>query len=162
MSVTVLESIATELERRLNFLVNQEDYNTNVCEVVRPVRLDDFTPQHLQILLTKGTEEIVDELSYPGNPPSIAKRVIFNIRCVVMTDEHDTTPIDTVVDMFVADVQKVVSGLDNHWYTFADKAIIADFLPVELVQAEGGIDGANVPIAITYRHSEGNPYEVRA
>lgn len=162
MSVTVLESIAIELERRLNLLVNQNTYNTNVVEVVRPIRLDDFTPQHLQILLTKGAEEVIEELSYPGNPPSIAKKVTFNIRCIVLTDEKEIIPVDTVVDMFVADVQLVTAGLDDHWYNFDSNAINAEFLPVELISADGGIDGANVPIAITYRHSEGNPYEVRA
>jgi hypothetical protein len=162
MSVTVLESIATELERRLNLLVNQSTYNTNVCEVIRPRRLDEFTPQHLQIVLTKGDEEIVDELSYPGNPPSIAKRVTFNIRCMVMTDEHDLTPVDTIADTFVADVEQVVAGLEDLWYNFDSNAINAEFLAPIPYQADGGIDGTTLPLAITYRHSEGDPYEVRA
>jgi hypothetical protein len=162
MSVTVLESIALELERRLNLLVNQSTYNTNVCEVLRPRRLDDFTSKDLQIVLTKGDEEIVDELSCPGNPPSIAKRVTFNIRCTVATDEHDLTSVDTIVDMFVADVEKVVAGLDNNWFNFDSNAINAQFLAPIPYSADGGIDGMTLPIAITYRHSEGDPYEVRA
>jgi hypothetical protein len=161
MSVSVLESISVELLRRLNLLVNNTTYNTNVVEAIRPTRLGTWTPQHLQIVLTKGPEEIVDELSYPGNPPSVARRQTFNIRCHVMTDENDTDAVETVINTFAADVIKVVSTSTN-WYQFDSNAINADWLPVEDIQSDGGIDGCNVPISILYRTAENDPYTVRA
>ena len=162
MSVSVLESITVELERRLNLLVDQTTYNTNVCEVIRPRRLgSEWTPKHLQIVLTKGAEEVLDDLSYPGNPPSVARRQTFNIRCHVMTDENDTEAVETVINTFAADVVKVVFTEAN-WYQFDNLSINAEWLPLEDVQADGGADGVNVPLAIIYRTSEGDPYTVRA
>ena len=162
MSLTVLEQITRVLRTRLELLLNQSTYNTNVCEVIRPVRFEDYTPKHLQIVLTKGADEVDEELSYPGNPPSVAHKVTFNIRCHVMTDEEDCDPIDYVVDMFAADVQRVVVGTDSTWHTFGNLAVHSEFGNYEPIAAEGGIDGVNVPVLITFRHSEGNPYEVRA
>jgi hypothetical protein len=161
MPVSVLESISVELARRLNLLVDQTTYNTNVCEVIRPTRLGTWTPQHLQIVLTKGAEEVVDELSYPGNPPSVARRQTFNIRCHVMTDEQDTDAVETVINTFAADIVKVVCTEAN-WYQFGGLSITAEWLSPEDVQADGGVDGVNVPLAIIYRTSEGDPYTVRA
>jgi hypothetical protein len=160
--LSVLESIAVELFSRLQLLVdNGGTYSTDVIEAIRPTRLGTWTPQHLQIVLTKGAEEVIDELSYPGNPPSIARRQTFNIRCHVMTDEHDTEAVETVINTFAADIVKVVCTEAN-WYQFGGLSINAEWLPVEDVQADGGVDGVNVPIAITYRTSENDPYEVRA
>lgn len=162
MSLTVLESITLVVLSRLELLIDQSTYNTSIVEVIRPVRLDSYTPKHLQIVLTKGTDEIVEELSCPGNPPSVAHRVTFNIRCHVMTDENDIEPIDKIVDMFAADVQRVIVGSDSTWHRFDNLAINAEFGSYEPILADGGIDGVSVPLVITYRYSEGNPYEVRA
>ena len=161
MSVSVLESISVELLRRLRLLVDQTTYDTNVVEVIRPTRLGTWTPQHLQIVLTQGPEEVVDELSYPGNPPSVARRQTFNIRCHVMTDEQDTEAVETVINTFAADIVKVVCTEAN-WYQFASLSINAEWLPVEDIQADGGVDGVNVTIAILYRTIEGDTYTVRA
>ncbi len=161
MSVSVLESISVELLRRLNLLVDNTTYDTKVVEVIRPTRFGTWTPQNLQIILTKGAEEVVDELSYPGNPPSVARRQTFNIRCHVMTDEQDLDAVETVINTFAADIVKVVCTEAN-WYQFGGMSINADWLPVEDIQADGGVDGVNMPIAILYRTSEGDPYTVRA
>lgn len=161
MSLSVLESISVELARRLTLLVDNTTYDTKVVEVIRPTRFGTWTPQHLQIVLTKGQEEVVDELSYPGNPPSVARRQTFNIRGHVMTDEQDLDAVETVINTFAADIVKVVCTEAN-WYQFGGMSINADWLPVEDIQADGGVDGVNVPIAILYRTSEGDPYTVRA
>ena len=78
-----------------------------------------------------------------------------------MTDEQDTDAVETVINTFAADVTKVVCTEAN-WYQFGGLSINAEWLPVEDVQADGGADGVNVPIAIIYRTSEGDPYTVRA
>lgn len=162
MSITVLESISVELLRRLNLLVNNDGaYQTDVCEAIRPTRFGTWTPQDLQILLTKGSEEVIDELSFPGNPPSIARRQTFNIRCHVMADEQDTTAIETIINTFAADVVLAVCS-ETEWYQFDGNSINAEWLATEDIQADGGVDGVNVPIAIIYRTDEDDPYQVRA
>jgi len=162
MSVSVLESISVVLFNRLKLLVDQTTYNTNVCEVIWPTRLGaEWTPKHLQIVLTQGEEEGLDDLSYPGNPPSVARRQTFNIRCHVMTNEQDAAAVETIINTFAADIVKVVCTEAN-WYQFGGLSINAEWLPKEDVPSDGGADGVNVPIAIIYRTSEGDPYTVRA
>ena len=160
MPVTVLEAIAVELETRLNLLVST-NYDTEVVEVIRPTRLGTWTPQHLQIVLTQGSSEVVEELSYPGNPPSIARRQVFNIRCHVMQDERETTSCETIINTFAADVVKAVCS-ETEWWQFDGNSINAEWLNIEDVSADGGVDGVNVPIAVIYRTDEDDPYEVRA
>ncbi len=162
MSVTVLENIALTLEARLNLLVNQTTYNTHVYDVVRPTQLgSNWTPKHLQIVLTQGANEVVEELSFPGNPPAICRRVTFNIRCHVMSNEQDIESIDTVINTFAADVIKVVCTASD-WHNFGGYAIDASWQSHEDIQSDGGVDGVNIPIAIIYRTDENDPYVRRA
>ena len=162
MPVTVLEAISVELLRRCNLLVNNGGtYQTDVCEAIRPTRLSTWTPQHLQIVLTQGTSEVVEESSYPGNPPAIARRQTFNIRCHIMSDEQDTEAIETVINTFAADVVKVVCSV-TEWHNFVGNAVDSTWLDLEYIQADGGVDGVNVPIAILYRTDETDPYTARA
>jgi hypothetical protein len=161
MPLTILENIAVELERRLNLMVANTTYGTNVFEVIRPVRLDAFTPKHRQIVLTQGDEEIVEELSCQGNPPSVARRQKFNIRCHLMTDEKSLEPIDTTINAFASDVMACVSDDYSTWHTFDGNAIDSAWGTREMISADGGIDGINIPIYITYRTDENDPYNIR-
>ncbi len=160
MSVTVIESIALELTSRLEAMIGDSTYDTSVREVIRPRRLNDYTPADGQIVVTQGSSEVVDESSYPGNPPAIARRQTFNIRCHVINDERSKTTIDEITNTFAADVVKAVATGTN-WWSFNSKAIDATFDSFELVSGDGGLDGVNVPISILYRTDENNPYNVR-
>jgi hypothetical protein len=73
----------------------------------------------------------------------------------------ESTPIDTTINTFQADVIKCLTSVAN-WYQFGGVAIDTNLLAVELINEDGGIGGFNLPVAITYRHSEDDPYEVRA
>jgi hypothetical protein len=161
MPVTVIESIALELESRLSAMIDDTSYETEVLEVIRPRRLNDFTPADMQIVLTQGSTEVVADLSYPGNPPAIARRQTFNIRCHVMNDEHDQTTIDEVTNTFAADVIKAVTTGAN-WEDFDGNAVDATIEAFELISGDGGLAGVNVPVSILYRTDENNPYNVRA
>lgn len=158
MPLTILENIAVELERRLRLMVGNTDFNTNVYEVVRPTRLECYTPIHKQIVLTQGEEEIDEELSCPGNPPAIARRQKFNIRCHLMTDERATDAIDSDINAFASDVILAVTDDYNTWHTFDGNAIDAAWGTREMVNADGGIDGVNMPLYVTYRTNENDPY----
>ena len=162
MSVTVIESIALELTSRLEAMIGDSTYDTSVREVIRPRRLNDYTPADGQIVVTQGSSEVVDELSYPGNPPAIARRQTFNIRCHVINDERSRTTIDEITNTFAADVIKAVCVPVSTWYQFGGYAINADFESFELISGDGGLDGVNVPVSILYRTDENNPYNVRA
>jgi hypothetical protein len=160
----VVEKIAVELKRRLDLLADASNttYNTKVNEVIRPSRLESYTPKDMQIVLTTESIETVPELMCPGNPPAVAKRITFNIHCNVMNDEKVVEPIDTIVHMFAADVEQIVTSDSSTWYTFDNNAVDAEFLSHVPHSAAGGFDGANVPIAIIYRTDENDPYQVRS
>lgn len=160
MPLTILENIAVELERRLNLMVGNTDYGTNVFEVIRPTRLDGFTPRNRQIVMTQGEEEISEELSCPGNPAAIARIQRFNIRCHIMTDELARDAIDTNINSFAADVVLAVTDDYATWHTFDNNAIDAAWGNRELVAADGGIDGMNLPLFVTYRTDENDPYTI--
>jgi hypothetical protein len=159
--VPVVEKIAKELYRRLRLLINSTTHNTPVVEVIRPKRIETYSPRHRQIVLTEQDHSRVPSLDCPGNPPALAKQITFNIRCHLINDEKSETPIDTLVHMFAADVENVVVGDDAQWYTFDSNAFMAEWQSEEPITGDGAVDGVNLPLIVTYRHTEGDAYEVR-
>ena len=160
-ALPISERIAAVLFERLQLLTAGLSDYSKVYEVVRPTRLGGFTPRHLQIMLTAGDKQRVPELDYPGNPPANAYQQTWNIRCHVMPSEKDPTPIDTYIETIAADVVRAVCGTDEYWHTFNDLAIDATWESHEAVQADGGLDGVNVPIAVLYRVAENDPFNPR-
>lgn len=154
------ERIAYALFERLQYLAAGYSPYTAVSEVIRPTRMGGYTPKHLQIVLTQDAPERNEELDCPGNPPAIAWDQRFNIRCHVMPSEKDPTPVDELVNTMAADVQQVVTDATD-WHTFGDLALNAQWQTPENIDGDGGIDGINVPLVITYRVAENNPYQKR-
>lgn len=166
----VIERIAEALLYRLRLLTAGYSVFTPVLEVIRPTRLGGFTPRHLQIVVTQNAPERVTDYDLPGNPPATAWVVQFNIRCHVLPSEKDTTEVDEIVNTMAADVVKVVCDetaelpefVDTAWHTFRDLAIVAEWQTQETIDSDGSSDGINVPLAVTYRTDETNPYIARA
>lgn len=159
----VVELIARELYTRLDAMTDYDaTYQTEVLEVVRPKRLGTHTPADMQIVLVFGNDEVMEELMCPGNPPAIARRQTFNIHCHVMNSETDDEPIDQVVQQFIADVKQAVCKPQATWHTFDSNAIDAEWGDEEHITGEGGLDGVTLPLLVTYRTDENNPYNVRA
>lgn len=156
----IVEQIAVELYKRLQKLEAGSSTSTKVAEVIRPKRLGGWTPKHLQIVLTQGVPELNDELSYPGNPPAIAYDQIFRIHCHVMPSELDPISVDEYINVMVADVQKEVTS-PSLWHTFGGLAFNANFELAEQIDSDGSFDGATLPLRVSYRVSENDPYTQR-
>lgn len=162
MPVSILESIAETLYDRLEGMVgNSVTYPIDVLEVVRPTQYGNFTPSDRQIVLTLGPEQNVPELTCPGNPPAVAWERIFNIRCHVATSERNTEAIDSILNEFAANVKKCVCSPSSSWHTLGGYAIKADWGTIQPFTSTGGIDGINLPLRVTYRVSENDPYTQR-
>jgi hypothetical protein len=157
----IVAKIADELFARLETLVDSPDEPIAIVEVVRPLRLGDYTPLDRQIVLTRGDRERVEDLDCPGNPPANAWAQVFNIRITIAPSEKDTTPIELYEDALQASVVKAVASPDM-WWTFGGNAVDAAWQTPERVELDGGFGGINVPITITFRVSENDPYAVRA
>jgi hypothetical protein len=160
MSVAVIEQIADVLFNRLSALLDQDLYDDPASSIIRPTRYSDITPEDRQIVVSQGDDEIVDELSYPGNPPSIARRQVFNIRCYLMPSDRDARSVDEQINQLFADVVRAVYT-SSTWHTFDNLAVDAGWLAKEYFSSDGGIEGFTMPLAITYKTDEGNPYNVR-
>lgn len=161
MSLTVLETIAVALFNRLDAMVDSDDYNTEVSDVIRPPRNGgEMTVEHLQIVMRQGPDEIIDELSYPGNPPAIAHRQTFNLRCHVSLSERDLDSPESTINAFQADVIKCLTAGTN-WHQSYGSCIDATIGAAEPINEDGGTDGFNLPVYITYRVDENNPYNAR-
>ena len=160
-TLPVVTRIGDELFNRLNRLTAGYSDYTYVYEVVRATRIAQYTPRHLQIILTKGDRERRPENDCFGNPQGLAYAQRFDIRCHVLPSELDDTPIDQYCEVFEADIVKTVCDA-TRWHTFGELAINAEWIEPEAIVSEGGIGGVNVPIAVVYRIDEGNPYNVRA
>jgi len=159
--LTVLDEIAAKLVERLETLLVPGTEQTTVSSVVEPKRLGDYTPEHLQIVVKQANPERVPELDCPGNPPADAWRQQFNLYLHVRPSETDTEPVDAIINRFCADVKKVVCT-PSTWYNFGGFAIYAEWLTVESIDSGEVTDGVNMPLAVTYRVAENDPYTVRS
>lgn len=161
MPLAVVETIALEIESRLESMIGAVGYSTAVVEVHRPRRFAQFTPRNNQVVLVQGQTERVPILDRPGNPPAIAIRQTFEIHCHVMQDERDESTIDTLLNAFHADIVKAIAGGSSTWHTFDGNAIDAEWGAINYVQADGGLDGVQIPLLITYRVSEDDLTDLR-
>jgi hypothetical protein len=161
MPLTVLDEITAVLVERLETLKNGVE-DTVVTEVIQPTRLGTWTPRDSQIVVVQANPELVPELMCPGNPPAEAWRQTFNLCLHIKPSESDTEAADPKLNRFVADVRKVVCDPAATWHNFGGWSIDATWQTMENIDSGEGIDGVNMPLAITYRTDEGNPYNVRA
>lgn len=160
MSLTVLESIADTIFNRLVGMLDDDTLNTLVFEVIRPTRFGDYTPQDRQIVFVQGSSSAVPELSVPGNPPAVARAQTFNVHLHLMPDENSDAAIDYILNAFVGDVISTLTSLST-WYNVDGKAIDTEIQEPEIIRADGAVCGAMIPIVVTYRVSENDPYTVR-
>lgn len=166
MSVTlsrpVVERIAVRLFERLQMLAAGASDFVKVREVIRPTRIEDFTPKHMQVVLKQADVEDVPELSFPGNPPVKAKRQRFDVHCHLLPSEKDPTPIDEYATTLEAEVSKAITAGDaDYWHTFGGLAVDAQIGPREPIAADGGVDGFTLPVFVVYRTPEQDPYTAR-
>ena len=166
MSVTfqtpVVSRISDEIFARLQALVSGSAGAYSFANVVRPTKLATYTPQHGLIVLARGEVSRVTELDCPGNPPAVAFQQTFLIRVHIAPSEKDTTPVEVYEDVMEAEIHKAIVNDAATWHTFGDLAINADLGAQQTVVSDGGYDGIAVPLAVTFRVTEGDPYTVRA
>jgi len=166
MSVTfqtpVVSRISDEIFARLQALVSGSAGAYSFVDVVRPTKLATYTPQHGLIVLTRGEVSRVTELDCPGNPPAVAFQQTFSIRVHIAPSEKDTTPVEVYEDVMEAEIHRAIVNDAATWHTFGDLAINADLGSQQTVVSDGSYDGIAVPLAVTFRITEGDPYTVRA
>ena len=156
------ELIATTLKTRLEAITTGNGYNFDVSEVKRVNRrAKGITPRDKQIQITQGTAAYNRSLSHEGNPPAVAYDTIYMLHCFVRNSDTDTTASATTENDFEAAVKKAVCSVAN-WYNFGGNAIIADWGNTKpFISPEGEHAGITIPLVVTYRVSETDPYTAR-
>jgi hypothetical protein len=158
MSLAIVEQIYEVIVNRMEAMVDNTAYDIGIVEVFRPTRMGEFTPRDRQILVVQGDDERISELDIAGNPPGIARRQTFNIRCHLLPDE---TSGEDVVNQAAADIIKALTTPNSTWHTMNNLAMNSEVGKFEYVNFDGGPDGVNVPVAVTYRVSEYSPFVSR-
>ena len=163
MPTAVPETIALEIVSRLQQITTGNGYNFTVAEVVRPTRLQkNITPRHLQIQVVQAIDSYNEALSHEGAPPAMAYDLVFNLHCFVRDSDASTTPRATTENDMATAVRKAICDSAD-WYNFEGNAIIADWGQSRpFVSPEGEHSGVTVPLVVTYRVSETDPYTARA
>ena len=161
MSLTILESITVALHSRLSAMIGDATtYPIDVREVVRPTQYGGFVVTDRQVVLTQGPMVPVPELSCPGAPGAVAYNQQFNLRLHLRQDERTTDAIDTLLNEFIGNVRKCVCSPFASWHTLGGFAMMATWGTVQPFVSEG-IEGANLPLVVTYRVAENDPYTQR-
>lgn len=158
---SIPERIAAEIESRVAVLLGGSKPNTPLVAVLRPKRIEDFTPEHMLAVLTADDPIENTDLSYAGNPPGVAYDQRHNIAVYLMPSERDPTPIDTYINTAAADVAESLTDSGAGWHTMGGLAIDSKIEPMEQIAASGGIDGLVVPVTVTFRVSERSWYANR-
>jgi len=143
---------------RLTLMIDNDDYEIGIIEVVVPTRIGEFTPRDRQIVIVQGDDERVAEMDIPGNPPGLARKQTWNIRCHLMPDENSG---EDAVNQAAADILKAITTPNSTWHNWGGLAINTELSRIEYVSFDGGPDGVNVPIHVLYRVSEYSPFVSR-
>lgn len=157
MSVAVPERIALELVARLETI-------PTVSAVERPNRDgSSLTYQHLSVQVVQGESQRLDTIDCPGNPPAVGYSITFEIKCVCRDSAADNEALATNPNALAAEAVAAIVGASTTWYRISGLAVdsdIGNWTPFE--SSEGEFNGMTVTIAIKYRVSENDPYEVRS
>jgi|GEM_PF-1497397 len=157
----IVTKISDEIFTRLETLITEPNDAFTFTNVVRPTKIATYTPAHGLIVLTRGEITRVNDLDCPGNPPAVALTQQFNIRLILMPSERNQDAIDTLLNQFASDVRKCICQPASSWHTFDGNALYANFGPQIVFTSDGGVDGANMQLLVTYRVSEDDPTERR-
>ncbi len=151
----VVERIVQAVVAALEAILKANNYATNVSQVVRPRRTGEmFVPTDKGVAVIQDDERPAPEHNVCGNPPVIGWRLPIACDLVVRVSESATEPMDQVLNIFKADVQKALMQ-DPQW---GGLAINSELGPAEYPDPSKGVEGVTVWIDIEYRVAENDPY----
>ncbi len=162
MTETIAEQIVAAVTTRLASLTKANGYQFDAADVVRPKRHGGYTPTDLQLIVTQGAMTRKPESDHPGNPPAIAWESEVVVAGELMPDKDASTAIDTWRHRMAASIQKCLTSVSN-WHNWGGLAINSELADPEMdAQDDGGSATVKVPVLITFRVSETDPYTARA
>jgi len=146
------EEIAQNVKTTVEGVTEEAGYNQTVAEVHRLSTLEGFEPVNLHVVMLEDPPERDREQTPAG---AHTWRKVFGLVLYVRPSDTDTSPVDTKINRFRADVAKALMS-DQ---TRGGYAVDTDVLDTAVVTDEQGrIQGHMLPVEVTYRHLETDPY----
>ena len=163
MTDPIPERIAAVIVTRLQAITTVNGYAFTVADVIRPDRqARAYTPKNNLILVEQGDSVPVPELDIPGNPPAIAEILTFQIYGINRVGDREATAKSIGDNTLEACIKKAIVAGTTAWYHFSNLALNAAFGVTQPFASQAGDHaGIMVPLSITYRYSELDPYTVR-
>lgn len=159
-SIPVVERIARSMKRRLDQVTTGNGY-TLTLSPIRPPRRGIGTAPHGRCIVEQAPEaQKVGQVD--GNPAAIEWRQEFYVTIFVAADDDDTTPVDQIANYAAADAEKAITTeqLSGDWAQFDNLALESEQTARD-IQFDGETATIRLAYAVTYRHSENDPYTVR-
>lgn len=156
----VIERIARSLKRRLEQVTTGNGY-TLTLDVSRPARRGIEGTAHGKCVIVQAQEaQKVGQAD--GNPCAVEWRQEFYVTIFVAAADDDTTPVDTAANYAAADAELAITTeqISGDWASFDGLAIDAEQTGRD-IQVDGETATVRLAYAVTYRHSENDPYTVR-
>mgnify|MGYP003658527230 CR=1 FL=1 len=165
--LTVIERIANEIVRRLQQITVANGYTFDVANVQRADRLGtSIVLENYLVLVVQQDSQPNEDMSHPGNPPAIAFDATFNIHCFVRESDREESVMSTTSNEMAGQAMKAITNetiAPNKWWQMAGNAITCEFGTIgPYSESEGVNAGVTLPLIVSYRISETDPYEVRA
>lgn len=163
MTDPIPERIAAVIVTRLEAITVTNGYAFNVAGVIRPDRqARSYTPKNNLLLLEQGDSVPAPELDIPGNPPAIAEILTFQIYGINRVGDRAATARSVGDNTLEACIKKAIVAGTTAWYHFTSLALNAAFGVTQPFASQSGDHaGIMVPLIVTYRYSELDPYTVR-
>ena len=157
----IVEQIRRLIVTRITTMLGEVNIDrTRAADIAEPTRTGGYSPEDFQIVVTQDEATRNQTFSTPGNPPAVAYDQMYTLRCKVLVSETAETAIDELVNKFVCDAQKIITSYVD-WHTMNGLAIDAEFDAPVKVDNSGGAVVTNLPLVVTYRVSETDPYALR-
>lgn len=146
------ELIAQNVKTTVEAVTEAAGYNQTVAEVHRLTSLEGFEPTNLHVVMLEDPPERDRESESAG---SHTWKKVFGLVLYVRPSDDDTSPIDTQINRFRADVAKAM--MVDH--TRGGYAFDTDILDAAVVTDEDGrVQGHMLPVEVSYRYLETDPY----
>jgi len=156
MAYPIIEQIAQAIKTQLESITVVGGYEIDVTEVLRPRRTGILAaPKNHEIVMLQLDPTRASEYDVTGNPAGIGWRQSFALDLCLRPSDAADTPIDQLINTFVADVTRAMMA-DVHWGGLAIDTLVD--APQYMQSADGTYEGATVQFDVIYRVAENNPY----
>lgn len=161
MSEIIAEKIVACVRARLSLITAIAGYQVTTPGVIRPLRFVQDRVQNLQIIVTIAGMPKNDSLSCMGNPPAVARDMTVICSCYGMVSETDPNPADYWRNRIFGAMVRAITANPAwwNWDGLAINSVVGD--PEYRTDGDGQSVGVQLPVMITFRTDENNPFNVR-